>query len=240
MILAFGTRDHLARCHFRAADRCADKDVQRVGVAFAEMSTWVEHREAFEHAAQWFTLVVPEAVGRFDEPALGEWSIRDLVGHTSRALLTIESYLAKPAITVDVGSPVEYFISILASGGDPAAIARRGREAGIALGDDPERSVRAIAERVLEAVRTAHEDTLVTTPVGGMRLVDYLPTRTFELTIHTCDLARALGLPLEVPKLSATQSLAIVAGLAVEAGTAGLLLLSTTGREQLPVGFSVV
>ncbi len=204
------------------------------------MTKWVANRDAFEQAARWFTSVVAKATGRLDEPGLGEWSIGDLIGHTSRALLTTESYLARPAATVEVRSPVEYFASILATGVDHSAIAQRGREAAASLGDDPVASVQAMSERVLERVHTAQEGTLVTTPVGGMRLVDYLPTRTFELTVHTCDLACALGQALEVPQLPAAQSLSIISGLAIEAGNAGLLLLSTTGRQQLPFGFTVV
>ncbi len=156
------------------------------------MSTWKEIRDGFEQAAEWFLRVVPEGRGRWDETGLGEWSIRDLVGHTSRAFLTIESHLDKPATEVAVESAVEYFRLVFALSGDPAAVAQRGRDAGAALGDDPPCTVEAIAHRVLDRVRSAHEDALLTTPVGGMRLIDYLPTRTFELTVHTCDLAVAL------------------------------------------------
>ena len=204
------------------------------------MTNWVKNRDAFAQAAQWFTSVVAKATGRFDEPGLGEWSIGDLIGRTSRALLTVESYLARPAATVEVRFAVEYFASILATGVDHSAIAQRGRDAAASLGDDPVASVQALVERVLEVLRTTQEDMLVTTPVGGMRLVDYLPTRTFELTVHTCDLACALGHTLDVPQLPAAQSLSIVSGLAIGAGNAGLLLLSTTGRQQLPFGFTVV
>lgn len=203
------------------------------------MSDWEKTREAFEGAAEWFVSIMPLAIDHLDESGLGEWSIRDLIGHTSRALSTLESYLAKPATWVDVNSPVKYFTRILASG-DPVAIAQRGREAGEALGNDPALSVRALTERVLRQLRAADENALVTTPIGGMRLADYLPTRTFELTIHTCDLARALGQPLEVPKEAAAQSLAIIGELAIQAGTAALLLLSVTGRQTLPTGFSVL
>lgn len=201
---------------------------------------WAEAQRGFEQAAEWFVRVVPMAGGHLDEPGLGEWSIRDLVGHTSRAILTVESYLSTPAATIEVSSPREYFTKILASGGDPAAVARRGREAGAALGKDPAASVRAIVDRVLDSVRAARGDTLVTTPAGGMRLVDYLPTRTFELTVHTCDLANALDQPLEAPHLAAAQSLAIVGALAIDTGAAPVLLLATTGRRALPTGFSVV
>ncbi len=204
------------------------------------MSTWVEVRDAFGQAAEWFMGVVPSGTGRLEETGLGEWSVRDLVGHTSRALLTVEVYLDKPAAGAEVGSAVEYFRLVSASVGDPAAVAQRGRDAGAALGDDPAVSVQAIVHRVLDRVRAAGGDALVGTPVGGMRLVDYLPTRTFELTVHTCDLAVALGRPLDVPESAATQSLAVLGGLAVQAGVAPLLLLSATGRRQLPAGFSVL
>ena len=53
-------------------------------------------RRAFTDAASWFTPTAAHAYGRYDEAALGVWSVRDLIGHTSRALLTVESYLASP------------------------------------------------------------------------------------------------------------------------------------------------
>jgi hypothetical protein len=81
---------------------------------------------------------------------------------------------------------------------------------------------------------------LLTTIAGGMRLRDYLPTRTFELVVHTGDLAAALDAPLAVPGAAAADALTLVAQLAIEAGTAGQLLLATTGRSQLPAGFSVL
>jgi hypothetical protein len=81
---------------------------------------------------------------------------------------------------------------------------------------------------------------LLTTLAGGMRLDDYLPTRTFELAVHTGDLATALGLPLEVPASAATQALRLVSELAVRSGQAGPLLLAATGRTGLPRGYSVL
>jgi hypothetical protein len=43
---------------------------------------------------------------------------------------------------------------------------------------------------VLAQVNTASDAVLVSTPVGGMRLIDYLPSRIFELAVHTLDIAR--------------------------------------------------
>ena len=81
---------------------------------------------------------------------------------------------------------------------------------------------------------------LLTTIAGGMRLADYLPTRTFELAVHTCDLATALQLPLDVPRTAADQSLQLISELAAGDGMAGPLLLAATGRTGLPPGFSVL
>ena len=39
------------------------------------------------------------------------------------------------------------------------------------------------------------DDPVISTIFGGMRLSDYLPTRTFELVVHGLDIARAAQLP---------------------------------------------
>lgn len=80
---------------------------------------------------------------------------------------------------------------------------------------------------------------MLTTPVGGMRLADYLPTRTFELTVHTCDLAIASGAPIDVPDLAAVETVGVLGGLASGANPTGPLLRAATGRAPLPVASSV-
>jgi uncharacterized protein (TIGR03083 family) len=194
--------------------------------------------------AQATTLFV-DATARIQEHqwtqmALGEWTVRDLVGHTLRALLTVEMYLDKPAKSVDLSRPMDYFLRAKASLGDPAAVAERGREAGKALGDDPAATVQATATRVLARLASEPDAALVTTPVGGMRLIDYLPTRIFELTIHTLDLATAIDLKVTVPDAAAQLVFAIVGDLALQTGQVAPLLLAATGRGPLPAGFSVL
>lgn len=204
---------------------------------------WTRSVEAFAEAAAWFPAVAAGARGRWDDPGLGEWTMRDLVGHTGRALLTVETYLGQQPPPVDVDGPVAYFRGVL-DAGDPAATARsvaqRGREAGAALGPDPAAAVAKVAVRVVALVRSTAADTALPTPAGGMLLRDYLPTRTFELTVHTCDLAAALGTDDPVPPLAASETLALVGALALERGLAADLLLATTGRRALPPGFSVL
>jgi hypothetical protein len=200
---------------------------------------WDTSRRAFTDAAAWFVRTAALVGDRWDRPALGEWDVRALVGHTSRSLLTVEAYLARPAATVDVQSAADYFRATRDAAADPA-VAARGRDAGTALGGDPAAAVAEVAARVLPLVEARDGTEIVTTFAGGMRLGDYLPTRTFELVVHTADLAAALVLPLDVPATAATQALQLLADLAVGDGLAGQLLLAATGRSGLPDGFSVL
>jgi uncharacterized protein (TIGR03083 family) len=201
--------------------------------------SWDSSRAAFADAAGWFVRTAALVGDRWDRPGLGEWDVRALVGHTSRALVTVETYLARPAAAADVTSATGYFRATRAAAADPA-VAARGRDAGTALGSDPAAAVAQLAARVLALVATHDGTALVTTIAGGMRLADYLPTRTFELAVHTADLATALGVPPDVPATAAAQALTIVADLAVTGGLAGPLLLAATGRPGLPAGFSVL
>jgi uncharacterized protein (TIGR03083 family) len=211
-------------------------------------SAW---RLAFADAAAWFVSVAGSASGRLAEPALGEWTVRDLLGHTSRALSTVSTYLAAyldsgldtGADGADGGGPVEvdsaaeYWRRGLASA-DHAAVADRGRTAGADLGPDPATAVADLVARVSAEVDAADGDTRVATPFGVMTLAEYLPTRTFELAVHTCDLAAALGLPLDVPAPALRTSLAVAGALA--GPTSGELLLALTGRRSLPAGYTVL
>jgi hypothetical protein len=198
---------------------------------------WADACAAFTEGAAWFVTTVGRVGDRWTRPGLGDWDVRALVGHTSRALLTVEEYAARPATDVVATSAAAYFRAARAFANGPD-VADRGRAAGAALGEDPASEVAAIAQRVTALLPTLVPDQLVTTIVGGMRLVDYLPTRTFELAVHTADLAAALDEPRAVPPLAAAQALAVVTALAVEEGTAGDLLLTVTGRpvaEQFSV-----
>ena len=201
--------------------------------------TWEESRRAFRDAAAWFVRTAALVGDRWDRPGLGEWDVRALVGHTSRSLLTVEAYLAQPAASAEIGSTVGYFHATRAMAAG-AAVAQRGRDAGAALGADPAAAVAEISARVVPLVDARDGTELLTTIAGGMRLADYLPTRTFELAVHTSDLAAALGEPADVPASAAAQALRLVSDLAVTEGLAGPLLLAATGRTGLPAGFSVL
>ena len=202
-------------------------------------SSWTASSRAFADAAAWFVATTALVDGRWDEPGLGEWDVRSLVGHTSRSLLTVESYLGRPAAAVEVGSTADYYRVTRATAAGPD-VAARGREAGQALGTDPAAAVAEIEARVVPVVAACAGTEVITTIAGGMRLADYLPTRTFELVVHTADLAAALGVRTEPPPLPAAQAFALVGQLAVAEGSATQLLRAATGREGLPPGFTVL
>ncbi|GAB7189614.1 maleylpyruvate isomerase N-terminal domain-containing protein [Kineococcus sp. NUM-3379] len=202
-------------------------------------SPWEVSCIAFADAAAWFVRTAALVGQRWEEPGLGEWDVRALTGHTSRSLLTVEEYLARPAAGVEVDSTAGYYRAVRELAAGPG-VAERGRRAGVALGADPAQAVAEVAARVVPLVRSRDGSELLTTLAGGMRLREYLPTRTFELTVHTSDLAVALGVAPQVPASAARQSLALVAELALDAGVAGPLLLAATGRPLPPAGLSVL
>jgi uncharacterized protein (TIGR03083 family) len=208
--------------------------------------TGVPEFDAFESAAQSLVDVV-DRVGPedWDGPGLGDWDLRSLVGHAGRALTTVTAYVDQPAASEDAESPAEYFAIVsrlsAATGADVVAtsVLERGREAGQALGDDPAAAIASLAEKALGRLR-GQEDLLMSTPVGGMLLSAYLPTRTFELAVHSLDVAAAVGVILELDPVVLSDSLAIAAEVAARTGQGVPLLMAVTGRTPLPEGFSVV
>ena len=198
-------------------------------------------RETYLEAGEFFASVVDQVdIDGWDEPALGEWCARDLAGHTYRAFTTILSYSAKPGDKVDLERPVDYFLKAFKSLADPKQVAERGRAAGLEIIDDPRMMVRGFAMYVKNKLEELSDDHIMATPVGGIRLIDYLPTRTFELVIHTMDLAKSLGVDATPPEKGMAATLEILGQIALYRGHASDLVLAATGRGGLPNGFSVL
>lgn len=198
--------------------------------------------ETFAQAATSFAalvLAIPDDA--WDGAGLGVWDLRSLVGHASRSLITVDTYLDRPAATEALPTPEAYVAAgARITAADAEAVAERGRQAGVALGPDPAAAVQALVERVLPRVASAG-DPLIETIAGGMRLSSYLPTRTLELVVHSLDIARATGIPApgwSDPVLAEVATLASRA--AVLQGRGPELVLALTGRDRLPEGFSVV
>lgn len=177
---------------------------------------------------------------RWDGPGLGVWDLRSLVGHASRSLITVSTYLHKPAESATVGSAADYYVAAKAlATADVEAVVERGRQAGLALGDAPREAVHALVDRVVQQV-VASPDCLIETIAGGMWLRDYLPTRTFELVVHSQDIAGAAAMDLHLPLDVLASSAVLAAEIAVALGDGPDVLAALTGRVELPPGFSVV
>lgn len=199
-------------------------------------------RDVFASAAHAFArLVQVLPAGSLDGPGLGGWDLRALVGHASRSLITVSTYLQTPASRADLAGPAEYYAAmreVMADAG-AEAIVERGRQAGRDLGSDPAAAVDALASRALDDIDEAG-DPLITVIGGfGIRLSHYLPTRVFELAVHSLDIARATGLSADLPAEVLEAAAVLATQIAVRLGEGETVLMALTGRVELPRTFSV-
>jgi uncharacterized protein (TIGR03083 family) len=196
----------------------------------------------FTHASQAFIDVVTK-IGpeQWDRPGLGNWDVRALVGHTARALLTVENYLEldEPG-RVSITSAEHYYRTIYAEYTDPKSVEERGFEAGKWLGDDPLDTIQAARDRALKAVAAQPPDRIVSIGGLGILLSEYLRTRVFELVVHTLDISRATGADYPMGSTPLGHAVSLAAQVAVERGHGPDVLLALTGRAALPDGFNVV
>jgi uncharacterized protein (TIGR03083 family) len=197
----------------------------------------------FTTAAHSFAALVHDIPANgWDGPGLGEWDLRSLVGHASRSLITVSTYLQQPAEREDITTPQEYYVRVnpVALGLAPAGVVERGRQAGRDLGDDPAATVDALVSRVLDEL-SAGGDPLITVIGGaGIRLHTYLPTRTFELAVHGLDIARATGISYTPPADVLEEAIVLAARIAASEGHGSTALMALTGRDELPPSFSIV
>lgn len=193
-------------------------------------------RAAFPDAADVFlattAAVRPE---QWDQPGLGEWTVRELTAHGLRAFQTLQRLCDTTAATPVVGSAPEYYRAVREVPDVHGGVAQRGREAGAQL-VDPIATARMTAEHALGRLAATPDDHVGESFVGPMRLADYLPTRVVELGIHTLDLQVATGQVLTLPA-SATS---VILGTLSELTDVPVLLLALTGRRPLPEGFNVL
>jgi uncharacterized protein (TIGR03083 family) len=198
---------------------------------------------SFASAARSFAALVHEVPGgRWDGPGLGEWDLRALVGHASRSLITVSTYLQQPAETEDITTPQEYYARVnpAALGMAPEGVVERGRQAGRDLGEDPAATVLELVSRVCDELAGAGDPLITVIGGAGIRLHTYLPTRTFELAVHGLDIARAVGVSFALPADVLEEATRLAARIAVMEGHGETVLLALTGREELPSAFSIV
>lgn len=187
-------------------------------------------RDDFGRAAAAFCGVVEQIDDdQWGLPGLGEWTVRELVGHALRAVQTAASALDSPADAAALSSPGEYFRAALTIPDLNAAVAERGRESGRDLGADPVARVRSEVETAVARVSVADLDEVISVIVGSIRLRDYLPTRIFELVAHTDDICRAVDVENLMPADLVLIALVTALGLYADDERLGLLR-QLTGR----------
>ncbi|MFZ4810113.1 MAG: maleylpyruvate isomerase N-terminal domain-containing protein [Ilumatobacteraceae bacterium] len=185
---------------------------------------------AFEEASDAF-LATLRAIVDWEAPGIGEWTVRELAGHTLRAYTTIETYLdGPPIIDADVASPSAYFRTALATPGVHDAVAQRGRDAAVGL-DDPVGVAETTAARVIELIRSVDPAHVVESLAGRMSFTDYLVTRVVELTIHTTDLQVAAAFPVFIPATAAGVVLTTIVAMSDPA----TIVRALTGRGTVHV-----
>ena len=136
-----------------------------------------------------------------------------------------------------IHSPLDYYTRGLQLA-TPALhddVAERGRQAGAALGDDPVSAIRTLAQRVVDRVESEPDDAVCSSRFGGMLLIDYLPTRIVELTVHTLDITDALDYPPTVR----SDAVALTTEIMAKVADPLVLIRSLGGRALLPDGFNV-
>jgi hypothetical protein len=93
---------------------------------------------------------------------------------------------------------------------------------------------------VADALATYDDSYRLTTIAGGMRLDEYLRTRTFELVVHGLDIAAASGVEPAFSREPLLDAATLAAEVTASSDRAPDLLLAVTGRRPLPPGFTVV
>jgi uncharacterized protein (TIGR03083 family) len=200
-------------------------------------------RGTFASAASAFAKLVhriPEP--KWDDPGLGDWDVRSLVGHTSRSLITVSTYLRTTAEREDLAGPAEYYVYArdFASKAGAQAVTERGRQAGRDLGSDPAAAIDHLVAQALNDLNAVDDPLIAVIGGVGIRLSSYLPTRTFEMAVHGLDIGRATGVDFAMPEEVLVEAAVLATRVGVALGQGETVLAALTGRIALPAAFSVV
>jgi uncharacterized protein (TIGR03083 family) len=178
----------------------------------------------FETAAHTFLDLVAEVkVSQWNEPALGVWDVRSLVGHAAT-----------------VPDAEAYYTTVFTEYTDNDAIAARGVEAGKHLNENSGEEFEATLNRALALIARNGPDRIVGIGSIGIPLGEYLRTRVFELVVHSMDIAKATGLPHRMPTDIVANVADLAARVAVRKGDGENLLFALTGRRPLPSRYSIL
>ena len=192
----------------------------------------MDYRRTYRSAAVTFVdLVSRVPAALLDDPALLAL-IERTVGS---ALQSVPSVLTSAAAGVNVEAPEGYFAFIRDVPADVYAAAFGTPDASPGLDE-----VGALAGRATQALAAVGDDDVVSTPVGGMRVRDWVPTRTFELVVHGSDVAAAAGVPAGFDPATVSEATLLATRIALALGDGPAVLSALTGRTSLPERFSVL
>ncbi len=202
------------------------------------MATPAEVRTAFLDASDFLMQAigsVPE--DGWDRPGLGVWNVRELCVHACRAWSTTLQYSAQTA-ELTLQSPLEYFLAVLNTPGDlHGDVAQRTRESAAALGDPIPHYAAGLHREVQDLLGNTDDDRVIANFAGGIRFIDYLPTRVLELVVHGIDIHHAVATPPNPPTSASGVAMELLGELAVarmDSGEFAGLVRGLTGRAPFP------
>ncbi len=197
-------------------------------------------RNAFRESIQQFVEVVELMPSDgWNRPGLGEWSIRELVGHVVGAIDGVVADTGHAESMAAEGAAA-YYVQAMSSPRVHEEVAERARTRAASFGDNPVDAARAVVARTLDVVDALDDAAPVTTTIGPVQLVDYLPTRVLEIVIHTMDVSLAAEVPVETSREALTVTLALLSDIAVAHGDGVAVAMALSGRGSLPEGFNVL
>lgn len=191
---------------------------------------------AYREAGHWWrSLVGGIDDRRWEQPAVGEWNVRELVAHGGRAFKTVAEYAqgeVKDPTRIDTAA--EYFRIVLAEQTPHVHIASRAKQDARLHTDWVVATDQLWASAEL-VVGNLPADADMHLFVGEMALGQYLATRVVELVVHGLDLSAAIGIPSAPPLRPAKVAAAVLLDLSTGDDIGTVLQLLTGRPGSLPL-----
>ena len=198
-------------------------------MSFPELQAWVEECTAVD---QTLAAIEPEAWGR---PALGTWTLKQLVAHLVRGATRVTAYLPDPVPDGPLVDRVEYFR--YDADAEAAGVAQRAIDEAAAMDEESLPGRFAVGWRATAAAAEDHGPAqTLNTFRGPMRLDEYLATRLLEIVVHHIDVRVALDQPPSSTPEAARMTMVLLEGLLGESRPRNMgrtrFILAATGRIE--------
>lgn len=200
-----------------------------------------EALDSFVEATHWWAEdILPRAATvDLDGPGLGQWTLRELIAHTTRAFkITVEYADPAPATGSDLLSASGYFRLGMKIEGVHGDVAERGRQEAAETPDVVTASLEW-ADKALQTVGAQLPQSTARTRMGDLRFDQFLATRTLELVVHGTDVGAAIGVDSAPPRKAAVVALTVLIECIDDADVVAVLR-ALSGRGSISPGFSVL